>query len=149
MTTSTFTRGPTGKFQLGDAIEASRGLVKGTKRYGVFLVALLLGAGWLASSVLVSERTGALLMAPFLNGMLSGVFGLLYANFGLTRAAGQPLSLAALFRFGDRLLPLIVPAIAYDILATYVGLLWVAPFLMIVQAVIYAEAEGLQQKYAP
>lgn len=101
---------------LGHVIERSRGLISGSKRYGVYLVltslAILLGVG-LVSNILfefdpISETSGPWWWEVTTGAFTSGIIAMLTVAFGLYRAKGSQLTYRALFDFLETLWPYLV-----------------------------------------
>lgn len=98
---------PSGHFDLGTVIEKARALIKGSKRYG-FLLYLLFAAAFAITGILEVLIFPLYEPVPYwwtfvVSSLIGSILVLTTANFGLHRAAGQPLTFAKLFRHADRL----------------------------------------------
>ncbi|SRR5690554_5927092 len=138
MSTISPTQGATGRFEVGQAISVTRGLMKGTKRH-VFLIGLLVGV----SEYLVSQLFGpgplggrpASLGYFLVTGVISGVTLLAYATVGLLVVAGERLSFARAFSQMQRLPAVLMVTVPLTMLFMYVqttfGVGWWALFALV------------------
>lgn len=105
-----------GTFDLGHAVKRARGLVSGSKRYGIMLVLTFLGVlfavGLLTLFLFPADldelSAGPLWWEISAAAFTSGILAMLMAAFGLYRVSGRPLSYRALFDFMGSLWPYLV-----------------------------------------